>query len=75
MDESKVYDRDDNSAWGGDGHLAYLCGVLFGTLARENGLAWERVEYPSGYAPVIDLITHHGRRFRLRIEAVPAEEK
>ena len=46
-----------------------VCGLAVGRMTMVP--AW-KVEHPEGYAPVFDIITSDGRRFRFRAEEVAA---
>lgn len=70
MDPTKVYHRNDDSAWSGNGQLAYVTGSLAGLLSQPKFAAEWQVEFPNGYAPVIDLVRPDGRRYRLTIAEV-----
>lgn len=70
----KVHARDDDSAWAGNANMAFISGQIAMSLvlAGEHDRPGWTVEWPEGYAPVIDLVRPDGRRFRLRMEEVPA---
>ena len=65
------YARNDDSAWCGDGDLAFIAGVISGILTRSEFRDVWSPEMPRGYAPVLDLVMKRsGKRFRLRIGEV-----
>jgi hypothetical protein len=63
-----VHNRDDCSAWGGNGELAMFTGWIFAHIQKLEDAQTE-VSMPCGYAPLID-VTWGEHRFRLRIEEV-----
>jgi hypothetical protein len=64
-----THDRDDDSAWKGNGGLAFVTGLIVGALSSDAGRLAFTVDLPEGYAPVIDLtFKATGKRFRLRLE-------